>query len=155
MNTLLAFLWRLVVISAGYFAAVLTAGAVFTLALAALFDPGAQSGEPLDMLLEWAGFLVLVASIAGIVALLPAALLALLAEFFSWRGLTLHCALGAVLGACATLFWGSAQDPDRTVVMMAGATAGICGAFAYWLVAGRRAGLLLDRITASRQRDRA
>jgi hypothetical protein len=151
MSTFLAYLGRLFMILLGFTLAVIVAGTVFTAALVSLFDTGAQAGDTLDMVLEWAGFVFLISSLAGTITLLPAAILALLAEMFSWRGLTLHGVLGALLGGGAAALWGAPGDPDNAAVILAGAASGIAGAWVYWLVAGRKAGLLLDRITAARQ----
>jgi hypothetical protein len=140
MNTFLAYLGRLFMILLGFALAVMAAGSVFTAALASMFETGAVDGDMLDQLLQWAGFTMLVASLAGSITLVPAAILAVLAELFSWRSLLLHGLLGAGLGAGAAAMWGSASDPDWGNVVLAGAAAGIVGAGVYWLVAGRNAG---------------
>jgi hypothetical protein len=140
VTTFLAYLWRLMMILIGFTLAVAAAGAAFTGALVSMFETGAVDGDLLDQALQWAGFTVLVASFAGTITLLPAAVLALLAEFFGWRSLLLHGLLGAGLGAAAAAIWGSPADQQWGGVVLAGAAAGIVGAGVYWLVAGRNAG---------------
>ncbi|MCU0831492.1 MAG: hypothetical protein MUC58_08270 [Rhizobiaceae bacterium] len=152
MSTFLAYLGRLFMILLGFTLAVAVAGGVFTAALASMFDTGTVDGDLLDQAVQWAGMVVLVSGLAGTITLVPVVVLALLAELFSWRGLILHGVLGGALGAAATLLWdGQANDPDRAAVTLAGAAAGIVGAGVYWLVAGRNAGRLFDRIAAARQ----
>jgi membrane protease YdiL (CAAX protease family) len=150
MTAFLACLMRLCMILLGFTLAVLAAGTVFTAAMASLFDPGTVTGSPVEQMLQWAGFVVLVASFAGMIIAVPVVILAVLAEIFSWRGLLIHGVLGAILGAGACGLWGRADDPDKAKVALAGAAAGIIGAWVYWLVAGRNAGLLVDQIAANR-----
>jgi hypothetical protein len=151
VKTFLAYVWRLVVIFTGLLLAALTAGVVFTFAMANLLDPGAPNPDLVARVLEWAGFVFLVATFAGVIALVPSVILAILAEAFGWRGLVFHGVAGALLGAMVTLVWGEPQSADNVLVLAAGISAGIAGGWVYWLIAGRKAGWLFDRITEERK----
>ncbi len=75
----------------------------------------------------------------GALAAVPAFIVIVLAELFGWRSVFLYLAVGGALGLFAGqlngMLWDAADNP---LLLPA---AGFIGGLAYWLVAGRLAGL--------------
>ncbi len=155
MTTFLAYIWRLIVISFGFIAASAAASVFFVLAGILPFGNGAASVafEPgLDITVTALLLAVAVASFAAFLIAVPVFILAILAEYFKWNGLLLHGVAGAVLGFAATAVWHVSRSVEgENHLALAGMAAGIIGASIYWLIAGRNAGQLFDRIVALRQ----
>jgi hypothetical protein len=148
MATFLAYVWRLIVILAGFAAACIVAAAVFFASLSLTVDPTGFDGETVaDVIYGVLLVVMLFAIFSGMLVALPAIVFAVLSEALGWRGFLFHGVVGAALGAGATVF---GAPNDGSTVIMAGAAAGIVGGWAYWLIAGRNAGKLFDRITAER-----
>ena len=138
------FLIRLVMITLGYAAGAVAAGV--SLALLTKFITPEQAGE-----LAHTGFdvgimflsAVLLASLAGYVAFVPAMMVILYAEFARRRDWLFYALAGGVIAAIAplieTLVIGSDQQTpmDFTVMSLA---SGMIGGIGYWVVAGRGAG---------------
>ncbi len=78
----------------------------------------------------------------GAIAFVPALIAIVLGEAFAWRSILYWLAVGGGIGLLAGGFFDRYQSLDftdrRTVVMLA---AGFVGGFAYWLIAGRLAGV--------------
>lgn len=129
------------------FAAML--GFVAAVIAAALFMMAAEIGwsapDPDVAPLYWLDYalkLGLVASMLGSLALLPAAVAILVSEILGIRSLLFHLGVGGGLGLVAAFGLGGpmrgAGEPAHLTFWLA---AGFVGGFAYWLVAGRSAGL--------------
>ena len=93
-----------------------------------------------------------VAAFSSTLLLVPVFCLALMSEYFGWNGLLFHGAAGALLGASATGLWQFGRSADgETHLVLVGAAAGIIGASIYWLIAGRNAGKLFERVLEQRE----
>lgn len=138
-----------------------TAGFVF--ALVAAVTTGFGEGGPAALfgvaLFAWlmvtfgatqAGDPAQLAALLGALLLLPmatpGALVALLAEAFGWRSMTVHMAANAGLGALTAMAWpffgggphATAWLVSDEVMAVMAATGGVVG-FVYWAIAGRHA----------------
>ena len=135
---------RLFVIALGFFAACLVAGMIVVIAV--LFPEFSDLGTgPVDQgvfqILIAFGFIF----ISGF-ALLPAAVVALITEAFSIRGVLAYAIGGAVVGAACYLSlvpfdtesWQFNGIVRRHMEIMTGA--GIVAGLIYWMIAGRNAG---------------
>jgi hypothetical protein len=128
-------LWRIIiVIPFAFIAASIAASMVLVLSVGV---------EPLasDTGGDFAAKLLVVgligAMFVGAVAGIPALVVIVLAEAFSWRSLVLHLLVGAGVGFAVFLARiGNPESSDLTAFGAAGAVAG----FVYWLIAGRNAG---------------
>ena len=85
------------------------------------------------------GIALVVVLQVGALAVVPAVIAIVLAELFGWRSVMFYLAVGGALGLSAdrlnVMLW---QSDDNTLLLPA---AGFVGGFAYWLIAGRLAGL--------------
>jgi hypothetical protein len=132
--TLLRFLF---LIPLGYIAAVVVAAAVIVIGVLGPYDPAIA--ESFILAMAW-----MVVSI-GAAAVAPAAVVIVLSEAFAIRSLFAYLIVG---GALALLlqqflgFHGSAELMERRNLLFP--AAGFAGAFAYWLIAGRLAGVRLQ-----------
>ena len=140
----MALIVRLFVIAVGFLAACLVAGMIVVLAV--MFPEFSDIGAgPADVgviqILIGFGFIF----ISGF-ALLPAAIIALITEVFSIRGVLAYALGGALVGAACYLSL-VPYDPDtwqfngivrRHMEIMTGA--GIVAGLVYWMIAGRSAG---------------
>jgi hypothetical protein len=144
LTTFLAYLGRLIIISFGFCAAVLVALIIVTLPVFAQPDPieTILTATALAMgMIFLGGYL---GSLAGLLFLI----LIGVSEYRGWRDwLTYALAGGALTGGVALLFTGG-KDVSILAILTA---AGLAGGIAYWLVAGRNAGKLFERIIADRQ----
>jgi hypothetical protein len=92
--------------------------------------------------------MLFVAAFAATIVVVPVFILAILSEVFGWRRFLTYGVAGALIG-CGGVFF--APTLPQSAAFMAGIAAGITGAWAYWLIAGRNAGKLFERILAERQ----
>ena len=139
----MAILVRILVMIAAYALGCLAAAIVMTLGTLApswndLGAIGIHSGE------IWS-ILGLGAGVIGVIALLPALLVLILAEGFGWRSIVGYGLLGCGLALSLRYgldFAGYVGAPDTTMARQREilAAAGIAGGLVYWLFAGRRAG---------------
>lgn len=140
----MALIARLLVIAIGFLAACLVAGMIVVTAV--MFPEFSDLGAgPVDegvfQILVGFGFIF----ISGF-ALLPAALIALITEAFSIRGVLAYAIGGAVVGAACYLSlvpfdtdtWQFNGIVRRHLEIMTGA--GIVAGLVYWMIAGRNAG---------------
>lgn len=129
-----ALLRIILVIPAGYIAGCIVAGMV---AVLSVYDP---SGDP-DFGME--GFVIGGGIVAGMYfgafALLPALVLIVFAEAFSWRSFFFHAPAGAAVALGLTLVQNeaAAHPPATAATMLA---CGFAGGAIYWLIAGRMSG---------------
>jgi hypothetical protein len=154
MATFIAYIWRLIVILAGFGAASLAAATFFVIAGIMPLGNGADPAAfetVFDLAASALLLAVAVASFASLLLAAPVFILAILAEYFKWNGFLFHGVSGAVFGFAATGIWnGSRTVEGESHLVMVGAAAGIIGATVYWLIAGRNAGKLFERIIAER-----
>jgi uncharacterized protein YjeT (DUF2065 family) len=154
MITFLAYIWRLIVIFTGFAAAAIAASLFFVIVGLLSLENGADSAA-FDTVLDLAGTMLLfataVATFSSMLLAIPVFVLAIFAEYFKWNGFLFHGAAGALLGASATGLWQMSRSAEgQSQLALVGAAAGIVGAGVYWLVAGRNAGKLFERIAADR-----
>lgn len=159
MSRLVDLFVRLVVIMAGYVVAILAASAFLHLvAWPVLFGPEEQLAILFGGMFLSVPF---VAAFVGYFAFIPFVIVAGLAEILGYRSWVYYTLAGGLAGfVIAGVFriYGAPQSfdtvaetaPQVPLVMMPEAMlavigGGIVGGFAYWLVAGRSAGLWLDR----------
>ncbi|BBF94718.1 hypothetical protein [Blastochloris tepida] len=163
--------WRVVVIAFGLIVAA-GAGLVFLVSALASADFGEAGPEIIAQfaLFAWlftffsaeqgldpASMLgLLIASLIIVPVAMPGALVAILAEAFGWRSLTLYMTANAALGALAAAAAGlydvmnldqtapAATPVESRAVLVMAATGGVVG-LVYWLVAGRKASGFLNR----------
>jgi hypothetical protein len=134
---------RIFVMLLAYVLACVAAASVFTIGMFALdWDAVSSAGLP-----PAAGsvIVIVVAVIIGVIAVLPTALIIVIAEAFSWRSMLFYAALG---GALALILSHGLDVPKRISQsdafflheLQVLAASGIAGGLVYWLFAGRRAG---------------
>ena len=127
----------LFVVPLGFIAAVLAAALTI---LAGWF--GHQTGDIFTDF-ETTGFVigtgVLVVLQVGALAALPAVVVIVLAEVFTWRSAFFYIAIGGGLGLLASQFNGMLQETNDSPILLP--AAGFVGGLAYWLIAGRLAGV--------------
>lgn len=138
---------RLFSILVGYIAAVLSAGAF----LAALFL-SVIPVEPVPPSGLYAGGIVVglffFAPLVGATSFMPAACVIAVTEVLRLRDWLFHALGGGLVGALAAVWlWTSPERspiPPDAGFLAALAGAGMVGGFAYWLIAGRNAGMWAD-----------
>jgi hypothetical protein len=123
-----------------------TAGAYIVASLAAGLVLSAYgmliSSQPFDSanFAKTGALAIFYAGMVLVMAALPSALLIILAEFFSWRPLWLHLAIGAALGAGFERLVDQGNPLDYGTIA-AFVAAGLLASLVYWAIAGRKAGL--------------
>jgi hypothetical protein len=146
LSRLLAYLWRLAVILAGFAAGALSASLFMNVLMFSAFDLLAENYGVVSR----PGFWISVAFFtffSAYLAFIPVCILVLYSEYLGRRDWLFHALAG---GACAlyVLAW-SWMDPGAHPATAnpgfaaAAIAAGMVAGCAYWLVAGRRAGLWL------------
>jgi hypothetical protein len=139
----MAVLGRIVMMFIGYVLACIAASLIFTIGTLTP-EWNDLNALGLSSAALWAVVMIL-ASVIGAIAMVPALLVIALAEGFAWRSILIYGALGGVLalalGYGLDFAW-YAGDPGSPLVREREvlAASGIAGGFVYWLCAGRRAG---------------
>jgi hypothetical protein len=121
----------------GYIAAVLTA-AVTILAGWYGHDAGAISSDAIQTGAVIGLGLWLVLEI-GALSVIPGFLAIVVAELFGWRSVFFYLAVGGALGLLAWQFPGAVWEGEGSQLLLP--AAGFVGSLAYWLIAGRFAGI--------------
>ena len=132
-----ALLRILVVIPLGYVAACAAAGIVFALSLYGFtgeFDPLMQ-GIAIS-------FAFAMAIYAGALAAVPTLAAIVLAEAFAWRSFFFWSLFGGVLGLAGKAMQDNAEGVHTPGIVALYSAAGLVAGAVYWLVAGRRSGML-------------
>lgn len=144
MIAVLGVLWRLAVVALGYGVAALVASLFLNLVFTASLEEAAEAVAGPSLLVV-AFFTLFV----GYFAFLPSIVAIAAAEIFGRRDWPFYALAGAAVSIAATAshvalagWQGGQVDTDFSLAIVAsGAAAGL----AYWLVAGRRAGLWLQK----------
>jgi hypothetical protein len=149
MTTFLAYIWRFMVVSLGFVAAMVVSISVFFAAAApaGLFNPPDPTSF-FEMTFDAAAMMFYVLVFTATLVVVPVFILAVLSEIFGWRGFLTYGVTGALIG-CGGVFF--APTLTTSAALMASVASGIAGAWVYWLIAGRNAGKLFERILAERQ----
>ena len=79
----------------------------------------------------------------GALSVLPTVLVIVLAEMFAWRSVIFYLAVGGGLGLAADRLDVMLWEADGNTLLLP--AAGFVGGFAYWLIAGRLAGIARPR----------
>ncbi len=143
MSRFLAYLWRFAVILTGFIAAVLAA-AFFTVWLATAGLDALDTGDTAAQIGLAAAALVL-ASLMGYIAFVPAVLAIAWAEWGEKTGWLFHALAGAAIALAGFAVWPffATDDGVDSGLLAVSVAAGIVGGTVYWLIAGRRSGELL------------
>jgi hypothetical protein len=151
MTTFLAYIWRLIVILTGFAMATISSCTVFLVAMVpAELGNAREAASWVEAAWDSAIALLYLSALAGLLIIAPVIILAILAEVFGWRGFLFHGAAGAIFGLGMALFVLTFSSDPAYLTFTACTAAGISGAWVYWLIAGRKAGLLFERIAAER-----
>ena len=143
MTTFIAYLGRLIVISLGFSAAIIAALIIVSLPLWVEPDPAETVLLATGLAL---GMLFLGAHLGSSAALLVIVVIAV-SEYRGWRDWLTYALLGgAVTGGTMLVFSGGRDVSDLALIT----AAGLAGGAAYWVIAGRNAGKLFERIIAER-----
>jgi len=155
MDRLFAYIARFAIITIAYAVAIIAA----SLFLHILVVPAMGFSTQEEQWLALGGLVISVPFLAlliGYFAFVPAALAIVLSELAGWRGFLFHCFAGAAVSiATAVLFRSSSTivvegyeaaqvstvqpvDAQTALVVLA---SGLVGGIAYWMLAGRTAGL--------------
>jgi len=132
---ILKIIWRLIVVSVGFCAAILGAGLVLAIAIGHDISVAASYDYTPGIEHQALRGLFLVLGFAGL-SFVPWAIGTILAELLGVRAIFYHLGLGAVCGALASVLH---PMGETRVLQIALATGLVAGAI-YWLIAGRRAG---------------
>ena len=132
---ILKILWRLIVVTVGFSAAILAAGLVLAIAITHDVSVAAQYDYMPGIEHQALRGLFLVLGFAGI-GFVPWAIGTIVAELMQFRSIFYHLGLGAVCGALASVLHPMAEPRVLQVALATGLVAG----GVYWLIAGRRAG---------------
>jgi len=125
-------------IPAAFIAASLAGAAIIVLSVGWHPQPYESQGELLAKLV----FLSFITSMfVGMIAGVPALIMIVLAEVFSWRSVILHLVVGAGIGFVAFLLGIGGEPPASAHDLRVGGAAGAVAGFVYWAIAGRSAGL--------------
>jgi hypothetical protein len=132
---ILKILWRLIVVTFGFCAAIVAAGVVLGVAITHDLANAADIGSPWDLEHEALRAFLLVLAFAGI-SFVAWAIGTIIAELLQIRTVFYHLGLGAACGAAASVMH-AVSDPRSLQVAVA---TGLVAGGVYWVIAGRRAG---------------
>ena len=138
-----ALLRILVVIPLAYVAACLAAGFVF---LVPLLEPAADPDFAMEGFIVGFGFVM--AAYGGMIAAAPTLVAVLLAETFGWRSFFFWTLFGGAIGVAVALAGPNVGMGAAGFILPTHAVAGCVGGAIYWLIAGRRSGLLASTASA-------
>jgi hypothetical protein len=151
MSTFLAYLRRLLVIAFGFGAASLCSALFFFLGtLLPEYRQDIAGATQTEIVMTSFFYSIVLLPLFATLIGLPVLFLAILAEIFRIRSLLAHGATGMVLGGVAPLIGLDNFENASSELLVAAAAAGIVGGLVYWFVAGRNAGVLIDRIANER-----
>jgi hypothetical protein len=125
------------VIPVAFVLACIAAGLVFVVAVIGI---GPDAAYLVDRLPETLLLAAGVSAVAGGFGAVPALVAVVIAEIFGWRSLILYLVAGLLAGLTAAA--AATPAPDAEVGPQVFLAAGAVGAFVYWLLAGRNAGLI-------------
>ena len=149
MSRFAAYLIRFAVILGGYLLACLAAAAMLGILAFATGQtaPGDELGPyALPALI---GMAPIIAIFVAYFAFLPAILIVALAEWFGWRSWLAYALGGGLVGVAVYVLQSATRgDTPASELLPIMAASGIVAGLAYWLMAGRSAGLWLERLTA-------
>jgi hypothetical protein len=132
---ILKIIWRMIVVTVAFCAAIVAAGAVLATAighdLSVAVDSGSANGLEHQAL---SGFFLVLAFAS--ISFVPWAIGTIIAELMQIRSVFYHLGLGALCGAAATILH-PMNDPRTLQVALA---TGLVAGGVYWIIAGRRAG---------------
>jgi hypothetical protein len=150
MSRVLTYLGRFAVIIAGFALAALASSAFLNLVSFGSLDPELAEAP---LVARWAAILStpFVALFVAYFAFVPALLVILLGEFLPRRDWLFYAIAGAVVSVLVIGYvrgvgdaaFSASRDPFFVMAMLGG---GMVGGIAYWVVAGRRAGVWRDRL---------
>jgi len=162
MSLFFSIIWRLIVICFGLLIAFFAAAMVMSYGISSgLFVEvfGVDTFEAIDET-DW-GYAILLIATVGIgfvtsfqlasLALLPIIVVIAATEMMRWNGMVTHLVLGGV----SALFVVFTQLPPETTpsegTLIVTLAMGFIGGFFYWLIAGRGAGKLQEKLPALRE----
>lgn len=128
-------LWRMIVISVGFAAAIVVAGVVLASAIGHDVGTALDSGYAPYIQTQVVRGFVLVIAFAGISFILWA-IGTLVAEILQFRSIFYHLGLGAICGAASSFL----HPIDAPRMLQVAVATGLVAGGVYWLIAGRRAG---------------
>ncbi len=131
----LKIIWRLIVVTFGFVAAILAAGTALALALSHDVMVAVETGAATAFDRQAISGFFLVIAFASF-SFVPWAIGTIIAELLQFRSFLYHFGLGAISGAAASVLH---PMPDPRSLQVAIATGLVAGGV-YWLIAGRRAG---------------
>ena len=143
MTTFFSYLGRLIVISLGFSAAIFTALLMASLPLWVQPDPA----ETVFLATALAMSMLFIGAHLGSSAALLAFVVIAVSEYRGWRNWLNYALAGAAITGGIMLVMTGGKDNSDLALMTA---AGLAGGITYWLVAGRNAGKLFERIVAER-----
>jgi hypothetical protein len=152
LNRVLIYIGRFAAMSGGFIAASLAASAMITLLF---IGPLGWTADELPYVMTGSVIVAVpfLAAFVGYFAFVPALPVMVAGELLGRRGWLFHT-LGGGLVAVVVLaaIWGDAwrgSGEDAVPLAAIIVAAGLAGGFAYWLVAGRNAGLWIEEAAAS------
>ena len=145
MDRFIAYLGRLFVILFGLIIAIFVAACVATFFPLIGLDVADGAQEPMMIMLTV--FLPFTASLFGKMIFLPAIIVIVIAEAFSFRAWVFYAITGGFIAVYVSFQGVDIQTEWQTNWLMGDVATGMVAGLAYWLVAGRKAGIVLDQLS--------
>ena len=156
MNSLLAHVGLLLRAAFAFLVSLIVAGPIFVVLVLGSDVASPHAGETmLEHVASIGVFSLFVAAAAGMLIGIPVFIAIIISEVFGLRGLVFHLGVGAAIGLVAVLLWSVGKAEEESMIHAAGIVAGAAGAWAYWLLAGRRAGTVAQKTLDDRATRRA